>query len=207
MPSSATTPRRDKPKWYKKQQNMSTSTLIGGGAGNTSGASTPVGNQSISAASKRRSKQPDRKTRLEDGIQVTVYIAEIIARQRYIMQSYQTLMKFGAPTHRLEEYMQITAKMLEIDSQYLYLPGCMAMRQPSPLVTGSAANFRLPVGLPLSTLELRDMILWCAVGVVLWAVTGIHSMRLQHCNVLLGVLVKHCKEVSTHSTSQVCNDS
>lgn len=106
---------------------MSTSTLIGGGAGNTSGASTPVGNQSISAASKRRSKQPDRKTRLEDGIQVTVYIAEIIARQRYIMQSYQTLMKFGAPTHRLEEYMQITAKMLEIDSQYLYLPGCMAM--------------------------------------------------------------------------------
>lgn len=129
-PGTPGTPRKGKPKWYRKQQNMSTSTLIG--AGNLSGTSTPVGSQSYSAASKRRSHQPDRKTRLEDEIRVTVHIAEIIARQRYIMQLCKALMMFGAPTHRLEEYMQMTAKVLEVDSQYLYLPGCMIMSFDDP---------------------------------------------------------------------------
>lgn len=70
--------------------------------------------------------------RLEDEIQVTVQIAEIIARQRYIMQLCKALMTFGAPTHRLEEYMQMTAKVLEVDSQYLYFPGCMIMSFDDP---------------------------------------------------------------------------
>jgi uncharacterized membrane protein YjjP (DUF1212 family) len=34
-------------------------------------------------------------------------------------------MLFGAPTHRLEEYLAMTAKVLEINSQFLYIPGCM----------------------------------------------------------------------------------
>jgi uncharacterized membrane protein YjjP (DUF1212 family) len=34
-------------------------------------------------------------------------------------------MLFGAPTHRLEEYLSMTARVLEIDGQFLYLPGCM----------------------------------------------------------------------------------
>lgn len=122
--SGATTPRKDRPKWYKKNQNMSTTTLA-------SGATTPVGNESLSAASKRQSKQPNHR-RLEDEIRVTIHIAEIIARQRYIMQLCRALMKFGAPTHRLEEYMQMTAKVLEVDSQYLYLPGCMIMSFDDP---------------------------------------------------------------------------
>lgn len=34
-------------------------------------------------------------------------------------------MTYGAPTHRLEEYMKMTARVLEIDAQVLYIPGCM----------------------------------------------------------------------------------
>jgi uncharacterized membrane protein YjjP (DUF1212 family) len=34
-------------------------------------------------------------------------------------------MSYGAPTHRLEEYMKMSARVLEIDGQFLYLPGCM----------------------------------------------------------------------------------
>lgn len=34
-------------------------------------------------------------------------------------------MKYGAPTHRLEEYMRMTARVLDIDGQFLYIPGCM----------------------------------------------------------------------------------
>lgn len=43
------------------------------------------------------------------------------------MHLCKALMRFGAPTHRLEEYMQMTAQVLEVESQYLYLPGCMIM--------------------------------------------------------------------------------
>jgi len=132
-PSSGPGPtgKKAKPvKWYKRPPNLSTSTLIGGGS--LSGASTPVSSEVISAAEKRQGKQPNRQLKLEDEIRVTVHIAEIICRQRYIMQLCNALMMFGAPTHRLEEYMQMTAKVLEIDSQFLYLPGCMIMAFDDP---------------------------------------------------------------------------
>jgi uncharacterized membrane protein YjjP (DUF1212 family) len=34
-------------------------------------------------------------------------------------------MSYGAPTHRLEEYMKMSARVLEIEGQFLYIPGCM----------------------------------------------------------------------------------
>lgn len=129
--SGATTPRREKPKWYKKPPTASTPTGIGR-SGSLSGATTPVGSEVMSAASKRQGKQARRQMRLEDEIRVTVHIAEIICRQRYIMLLCRALMAFGAPTHRLEEYMQMTAKVLEVDSQFLYLPGCMIMSFDDP---------------------------------------------------------------------------
>lgn len=124
-PSGAATPRKEKLKWYKKQQQQPISAAA-------SGAGTPVASDVFSAASKRRGKGPQPQMQLEDEIRITVQIAEIIARQRYIMQLCKALMKFGAPTHRLEEYMQMTAKVLEVDSQYLYLPGCMIMSFDDP---------------------------------------------------------------------------
>ncbi|THC96076.1 hypothetical protein EYZ11_004449 [Aspergillus tanneri] len=128
-PSGTATPRREKPKWYRKPGNTSTSTLLASGtiSGTVSGASTPVSSEVLTAASRRRYRHsPATGTmRLEEEIQVTLQIAQIIARQRYIMQLCKALMRFGAPTHRLEEYMYMTAKVLEVDSQYLYVPGCM----------------------------------------------------------------------------------
>lgn len=120
----AMTPRREKRRWYKKPPNTSTSTLVGvGGSGDLS---SPASGAAFSAASKRRHQQGQKPDlRLEDEIRVTLQIAEIIARQRYIMHLCRALMKFGAPTHRLEEYMHMTAKVLGVDSQYLYVPGCM----------------------------------------------------------------------------------
>ena len=135
--SDGTTPRggtpghkKGKMKWYKKPVNASSANLSDGGS--ASGAGTPISSEALSAASKRRGKGGDRKVKLEDEIRVTVQIAEIIARQRYIMQLCKALMKFGAPTHRLEEYMQMTSKVLEVDSQFLYLPGCMIMAFDDP---------------------------------------------------------------------------
>lgn len=147
-PSGAATPRKERPKWYRRPTSSPTSQSAG-----ISGTSTPVGNESLSAASKRRSKQPDRKPRLEDEIRVTIHIAEIIARQRYIMQLCKALMRFGAPTHRLEEYMQMTAQVLEVESQYLYLPGCMIMAFDDPTTrTTEVKLVRVSQGIDLNRL-------------------------------------------------------
>ena len=176
--SSVTTPRKGKPpKWYNKQENTSKSTLIGGGPGTFSGASTPVSNEVLSAASKRRGQANSavtgeqegrggergggggRNVRLEDEIRVTVHIAEIICRQRYIMQLCRALMLFGAPTHRLEEYMQMTAKVLEFDSQYLYLPGCMIMSFDDPSTrTTEVKLVRVAQGVDLARLSDTHLI-------------------------------------------------
>jgi hypothetical protein len=56
---------------------------------------------------------------------IKVHVAIIIKRQQYIVRMCRALMLFGAPTHRLEEYLAATAKVLEINSQFLYIPGCM----------------------------------------------------------------------------------
>ncbi|KAJ6093549.1 hypothetical protein N7486_008838 [Penicillium sp. IBT 16267x] len=151
--------KKDKPRWYKRPPNTSTSTLIGASSGSLSGASTPVSSEVMSAASKRRGKQPDRGPRLEDEIRVTIHIAEIICRQRYIMQLCRALMQFGAPTHRLEEYMQMTSKVLEIDSQFLYLPGCMIMSFDDPSTrTTEVKLVRVGQGVDLARLSDTHLI-------------------------------------------------
>ncbi|KAK6462488.1 hypothetical protein DFJ63DRAFT_335810 [Scheffersomyces coipomensis] len=72
----------------------------------------------------QRSKKIKNKKR-EQKLKITVHIADILQRQRFIMQMCRALMLFGAPTHRLEEYMLMTSRVLEIDGQFMYFPGCM----------------------------------------------------------------------------------
>ncbi|KAJ5550215.1 hypothetical protein N7535_001847 [Penicillium sp. DV-2018c] len=158
-------PKRPKPvKWYKKPPNTSTSTLIGGTADAFSGASTPVSSEVLSQASRRRSQEVGgnlggQGMSLEDEIRVTVHIAEIICRQRYIMQLCRCLMLFGAPTHRLEEYMQMTSKVLEVDSQFLYLPGCMIMSFDDPSTrTTEVKLVRVAQGVDLARLSDTHLI-------------------------------------------------
>ncbi|CDO94460.1 unnamed protein product [Kluyveromyces dobzhanskii CBS 2104] len=56
---------------------------------------------------------------------ITVHIADLLQRHRFILRLCKALMLYGAPTHRLEEYMVMTSRVLEIDGQFLYVPGCM----------------------------------------------------------------------------------
>jgi hypothetical protein len=75
----------------------------------------------IDSAMNRISARP----RLEDEIRITVHIAETLSRQKYLLKLCRALISYGAPTHRLEEYMKMSARVLEIDGQFLYIPGCM----------------------------------------------------------------------------------
>ncbi|KAJ5649507.1 uncharacterized protein N7484_003230 [Penicillium longicatenatum] len=151
MPTSgAATPRKEKLKWYKKSAHRSTSSLVGASM-NFSTTSLPAAVDAMPP--NKRPKKSKRKTRLEDEIRVTVHIAEIISRQRYIMQLCRALMRYGAPTHRLEEYMQMTARVLEVSGQFLYLPGCMIMSFDDPATrTAEVKLVRMVQGVDLGRL-------------------------------------------------------
>ncbi|KAJ5988671.1 hypothetical protein N7481_003881 [Penicillium waksmanii] len=149
LASGAATPRREKLKWYKKSNHRSTSSLVDASM-NLSSTTLP-GIAPIQPGKKHRKNK--RKTRLEDEIRVTVHIAEILARQRYIMQLCRALMRYGAPTHRLEEYMQMTARVLEVSGQFLYLPGCMMMSFDDPVTrTAEVKLVRMVQGVDLGRL-------------------------------------------------------
>ncbi|KAH7261100.1 uncharacterized protein BKA55DRAFT_536107 [Fusarium redolens] len=129
-PSGASTPKR---KWY--DQNKSQDTLA-----NLIEASSRLANPNDPDDKRKKTtgKRPQRPghkrttsaNRLsglwqQQEARITVHIAETLARQDYIIKLCRALMLFGAPTHRLEEYLSMTARVLEIDGQFLYLPGCM----------------------------------------------------------------------------------
>ncbi|KAI9705128.1 MAG: hypothetical protein M1836_006911 [Candelina mexicana] len=140
------TPKEKHDKWYYKSPNQSTSSLAGlvdsssmlaapGAAANSLGRKLkqrpamhrPKSTGAISQASSHLKNKIGPKPRLEDEIRITVHIAETLSRQKYMLKLCRALMTYGAPTHRLEEYMRMTARVLEIESQFLYIPGCMIM--------------------------------------------------------------------------------
>lgn len=76
-------------------------------------------------ATKLAAKKLKGQKKFDQQLRITVHIADILQRQRFILRMCKALMLYGAPTHRLEEYMTMTSRVLEIDGQFIYFPGCM----------------------------------------------------------------------------------
>jgi uncharacterized membrane protein YjjP (DUF1212 family) len=128
--SGTSTPRRPLRPWHHRSSHSASSLaqLIG----SSSVLATPVQKdfgEDVPGRVKRlhaeggarKHSKPSR----EDRYRITKHIAEIMARQRYLQKLCRALMLYGAPTHRLEEYMKMSARVLEIEGQFLYIPGCM----------------------------------------------------------------------------------
>jgi uncharacterized membrane protein YjjP (DUF1212 family) len=65
-------------------------------------------------------------------------------------------MMYGAPTHRLEEYLIMSARVLEIEAQFLYMPGCMIVAfDDSSVHTSEVKLVRTSQGVDLG--KLRDV--------------------------------------------------
>ncbi|KAJ6167249.1 hypothetical protein N7497_000092 [Penicillium chrysogenum] len=120
-PDSVWKPQR---KWYDKSTARSSISMAGSSRRSGSPFAMLTRSRSSGAAipSLGRSRP---KPQLEDEIHITVHIADLLSRQRYLIRLCRALMKYGAPTHRLEEYMRMTARVIQIDGQFLYIPGCM----------------------------------------------------------------------------------
>lgn len=125
-----------KRKWWEKNSSSSSPPLSWTNSSTKSSFSNPSGQRpplrrsrssggltpAIQRLVKMRAHEDAR-----DEMCITVQLAETLSRQRYLLRLCKALMKYGAPTHRLEEYMRMTAKVLEIDGQFLYIPGCMVI--------------------------------------------------------------------------------
>ena len=103
-----------------------------------------------------RTNHPNKPPSKKDQIRITVHIAGIIARHRYLMKLCRALMMYGAPTHRLEEYMIMSSRVLEIEGQFLYIPSCMIISfDDSSTHTTEVKVVRVPQGIDLG--KLRDV--------------------------------------------------
>ena len=109
------TPKPKHPKWYKSPNHsttslsglISSSTMLAQPAGGA--AAAPGASQHHPAVTRPRSSNPINaainrisKPRLEDEIRITIHIAETLSRQKFLVKLCRALMKYGAPTHRLE---------------------------------------------------------------------------------------------------------
>lgn len=61
----------------------------------------------------------------EDEIKIQLHVADVLKRQQYLLKLCKALISYGAPSHRLEECMRMSARVLEVEGQFLYIPGCM----------------------------------------------------------------------------------
>ncbi|KAK4200083.1 hypothetical protein QBC40DRAFT_76519 [Triangularia verruculosa] len=127
--SRPTTPDPEKGRRSKKRQSTST---LAGLMESSFMIAAPGTNKDIHNAvsekiklEKERHKKTAKSKKKAEEYKIKIHIAEIINRHRYLIKLCNALMIYGAPTHRLEAYMQMSARVLGIEGQFLYLPGIM----------------------------------------------------------------------------------
>lgn len=97
---------------------------------------------------KKRSKQ-------QMAARITVHIFDLIHREEFLLKLCKAFMLYGAPNHRLEEYMSLTANVLEVDATFIYLPGMMLVNFSDPVSkTSDLKLVRVGQGLNLNKLDL-----------------------------------------------------
>ncbi|EMR11573.1 hypothetical protein PNEG_00017 [Pneumocystis murina B123] len=137
---------RSTPKWHSKSTNSSSTSLSAllatssatvalpgllnihrddSGSGLSKSSRPPYKLRKHSSGLANAIKHSLSRSRLEDEIRITIHLADVLQRQKFILRLCHALMLYGSPTHRLEECMKLTSRVLEIDGQFLYIPGCM----------------------------------------------------------------------------------
>ncbi|KAI1312674.1 hypothetical protein EDD11_002873 [Mortierella claussenii] len=61
----------------------------------------------------------------EEKMRITIAVADILERQDYILRLAKSMIKYGAPSHRLEDAIDHSARHLELNLQCVYLPNVM----------------------------------------------------------------------------------
>ncbi|KAJ9602220.1 hypothetical protein H2200_013340 [Cladophialophora chaetospira] len=145
LPTSGTATPNRKLKWYEKpEQNNPTAAALMQAALSTTRPIAPTG--AIPRPKAMRPKSADMistavdiithgkhhhhsrnisDSTLENHVGLITEVADIIARRDYLIKLCGALMEYGAPTHRIEEYLSASARSLLIDADFLHIPGAM----------------------------------------------------------------------------------
>lgn len=118
----------------------------------------------------KRVKKIKRKVKKEKAARITVHIVDLIHRQEFLLTLCKAFMLFGAPNHRLEEYMTLTAKVLEVEATFIYLPGMMLANFSDPVTrTSDLKLVRVGQGLNLNKLDqahdIYESVVYDRIGV------------------------------------------
>ncbi|KAG0227129.1 hypothetical protein BGW42_003145 [Actinomortierella wolfii] len=63
----------------------------------------------------------------EEKLRITFAVADTLERQDYILRLARAMIRYGAPSHRLEDAIDSSARTLEINLQCVYLPNVMVI--------------------------------------------------------------------------------
>ena len=65
----------------------------------------------------------------------------LLNRQQFIMKLARALMTFGAPSHRIESQLVATARILEVDAEFIHLPNIFLLSFADPETCTSETHF------------------------------------------------------------------
>ncbi|KAL9125458.1 MAG: hypothetical protein Q9217_005343 [Psora testacea] len=119
-----------RPKWYENPKPSSTSSTaslvsLSSSLNEPYRLQQKPKHKSLSAQALNKVRGRHQGPKGEDAIRIRMHVADVMQRKAYLLKVCRALMSYGAPTHRLEEHMRMSSRLLEIDSQFLYMPGCM----------------------------------------------------------------------------------
>ncbi|KAF2741879.1 DUF1212-domain-containing protein [Sporormia fimetaria CBS 119925] len=174
-PSDTPSPSKQRRRWYSRSANASTSSLthLLDSASVLAAPGQKEHSYEMHEQTKKKRPGPGKRTKSStsfgtigsalkgpkssargDQIRIQVHVAGVLSRQNYLRKLCKALMMYGAPTHRLEEYLNMSARVLEIEAQFLYMPGCMIMAfDDSSVHTSEVKLVRTSQGVDLGKLQ------------------------------------------------------
>lgn len=142
------------------------------------------------------------KAKQDQDVRIKIHVANILKRQQYIIRMCRALMLFGAPTHRLEEYLATTAKVLEINSQFLYIPGCMLISFDDALTRKLYSCIINGKTLTWQQIPLKSRLyVQPKVSILVSSRTLMKSTK--RCSMTLSILTRPCKDSTMSSTPKI----
>ncbi|KAI0750823.1 DUF1212-domain-containing protein [Daedaleopsis nitida] len=63
------------------------------------------------------------RRKYQQRVRIEFNITSLVNRQTFLMRLAKTLMTFGAPSHRIESQLLSAARILEVDAEFIHIPG------------------------------------------------------------------------------------
>lgn len=116
------------------------------------------------ARRQRKRRRMAKKRRKKQEVFIVQHVAEILARQKFLLKLARALMMFGSPTHRLETQIEATARVLEMHVQVVHLPSTMLISFGDNATHTSETKFlKQSMRLDLGKLHAMHRVYWNVV--------------------------------------------